>query len=297
MTDCTQESFEFPAVKRRKVEATFSGGEISSDGGVVLLREADRHLGLLEAASRVLHDPRDSGKVVHSQLSLLRQRVYGLCLGYEDLNDHQELRRDPAIQTAVERSEVLASQATLCRLEHRMDRQAAVALHRVLVEQFIASHRKPPRKLILDFDATDDPVHGNQEGRFFHGYYDRYCFLPLYVFCGQQLLVSYLRPASQDGARHAWAILALLVKRLRQAWPKVKIVFRGDSGFCRHRMLDWCDRHEVGYVVGIAKNARLLEQVDIERAVAAECAEALGEKVRFFQSIRLPPAPGKRSAG
>ena len=183
-------------------------------------------------------------------------------------------------------SEVLASQATLCRLEHRMDRQAAVALHRVLVEQFIASHRKPPRKLILDFDATDDPVHGNQEGRFFHGYYDRYCFLPLYVFCGQQLLVSYLRPASQDGARHAWAILALLVKRLRQAWPKVKIVFRGDSGFCRHRMLDWCDRHEVGYVVGIAKNARLLEQVDIERAVAAECAEALGEKVRFFQSIR-----------
>ena len=286
MKDCTQESFEFPAVKRRKVEATFSGGEISSDGGVVLLREADRHLGLLEAASRVLHDPRDSGKVVNSQLSLLRQRVYGLCLGYEDLNDHQELRRDPAIQTAVERSEVLASQATLCRLEHRMDRQAAVALHRVLVEQFIASHRKPPRKLILDFDATDDPVHGNQEGRFFHGYYDRYCFLPLYVFCGQQLLVSYLRPASQDGARHAWAILALLVKRLRQAWPKVKIVFRGDSGFCRHRMLDWCDRHEVGYVVGIAKNARLLEQVDIERAVAAECAEALGEKVRFFQSIR-----------
>ncbi len=129
VTDCTQESFEFPAVKRRKVEATFSGGEISSDGGVVLLREADRHLGLLEAASRVLHDPRDSGKVVHSQLSLLRQRVYGLCLGYEDLNDHQELRRDPAIQTAVERSEVLASQATLCRLEHRMDRQAAVALH------------------------------------------------------------------------------------------------------------------------------------------------------------------------
>ena len=190
-----------------------------------------------------------------------------------------------AIRSALP-SEVLASQATLCRLEHRMDRQAAVALHRVLVEQFIASHRKPPRKLILDFDATDDPVHGNQEGRFFHGYYDRYCFLPLYVFCGQQLLVSYLRPASQDGARHAWAILALLVKRLRQAWPKVKIVFRGDSGFCRHRMLDWCDRHEVGYVVGIAKNARLLEQVDIERAVAAECAEALGEKVRFFKSIQ-----------
>jgi hypothetical protein len=215
VTNCTQESFEFPAVKRRKVEAEFSGGDISSDGGVLLLRQVDRRLGLLEAVHRALHDPRDSGKVVHSQLSLLRQRVYGLCLGYEDLNDHQALRRDPAIQTAVERDAVLASQATLCRLEHRMGRQAAVALHQVLVDQFITSHPKPPRKLILDFDATDDRVHGLQEGRFFHGYYDHYCFLPLYVFCGKQLLVSYLRPSNIDGAKHAWAILALLVKRKR----------------------------------------------------------------------------------
>ena len=295
MTNCTQESFEFPAVKRRKVEAEFSGGDISSDGGVLLLRQVDRRLGLLEAVHRVLHDPRDSGKVVHSQLSLLRQRVYGLCLGYEDLNDHQELRRDPAIQTAVERDAMLASQATLCRLEHRMDRQAAVALHQVLVEQFIASHPKPPRKLILDFDATDDRVHGLQEGRFFHGYYDHYCFLPLYVFCGKQLLVSYLRPSNIDGAKHAWAILALLVKRLRQEWPQVKIIFRADSGFCRHRMLDWCDRHGVGYVVGLAKNARLLGRVAIEREVAAECFEALGEKVRFFESIRYAAGTWKAS--
>ena len=286
MTNCTQESFGFPAVKRRKVEVEFSGGDITSDGGILLLREVDRRMGLLEAASQVLHDSRDSGKVVHSQLSLLRQRVYGLCLGYEDLNDHQELRRDPAIQTGVERDEVLASQATLCRLEHRMGREAAVAMHQVLVEQFIASHKKPPGKLILDFDATDDRVHGMQEGRFFHGYYDHYCFLPLYVFCGQQLLVSYLRPSNIDGAKHAWAILALLVKRLRQEWPQVKLIFRGDSGFCRPRMLDWCDRHGVGYVVGIAKNFRLLGKVAIEREVAAECFEALGEKVRFFESIR-----------
>ena len=286
MTNCTQESFGFPAVKRRKVEAEFSGGDITSDGGVLLLREADRRLGLLDAVNRVLHDPRASGKVVHSQLSLLRQRIYGLCLGYEDLNDHQELRQDLAIQTAVERDTVLASQATLCRLEHRVDRPAAVALHEVLIEQFIATHKKPPRKLILDFDATDDRVHGMQEGRFFHGYYDHYCFLPLYVFCGKQLLVSYLRPSNIDGAKHAWAILALLVKRLRQEWPDVKIIFRGDSGFCRPRLLDWCDRHGVGYVVGIAKNARLLGKVDIEREVAAECFEALGEKVRFFESIR-----------
>jgi len=293
VTNCTQESFEFPALKRRKIEAEFSGGDITSDGGVLLLREVDRRLGLMKAISQVLHDPREAGKIRHSQLSLLRQRVYGLCLGYEDLNDHQELRRDPAIQTAVEQDTLLASQATLCRLEHRMGRQAAVALHEVLIQQFIDSHAKPPRKLILDFDATDDRVHGMQEGRFFHGYYDHYCFLPLYVFCGKQLLVSYLRPSNADGAKHAWAILALLVKRLRQTWPKVKIIFRADSGFCRHRMLDWCDRHEVGYVVGLAKNRRLLGKVDIERETAAECFEALGEKVRFFESIRYAAATWK----
>ena len=286
MTNCNQEWIEFPAVKRRKVQAAFSGGDITSDGGALLLRDMDRRLGLLESVNRVLHDPRDSDRVVHSRLSRLRQRIYGLCLGYEDLNDHQELRLDPALQTAVNRDTHLASQATLCRLENRMDRSAMVALHKVLVEQFIASFNKPPRKLILDFDATDDRVHGQQEKRFFHGYYNHYCFLPLYVFCGKQLLVSYLRPSNIDGAKHAWAILALLVKRLRQAWPNVKLIFRGDSGFCRPKMLDWCDRQDVGYVVGLAKNARLLGKVAIEREVAADYFEATGEKVRFFESIR-----------
>jgi len=286
VTNCTQESFEFPVVKRRKVEAEFSGGDITSDGGVLLLREADRRLGLLESINRVLHDPRDANRIVHSQLSLLRQRVYGLCLGYEDLNDHQDLRRDPALQTAVNRDTPLGSQATLCRLENRMDRSAMVALHKILVDQFLASYKTPPRKLILDFDATDDRVHGNQEQRFFHGYYDHYCFLPLYVFCGKQLLVSYLRPANIDGAKHAWAILALLVKRLRQVWPKAKLIFRGDSGFCRHKMLDWCDRHDVGYVVGLAKNPRLLGKVAVEREVAADNFKSTGKKVRFFESIR-----------
>ncbi|WP_419649215.1 transposase, partial [Thiolapillus sp.] len=162
VTNCNQEWTEFPAVKRRKVQAAFSGGDITSDGGVLLLRDMDRRLGLLESVNRVLHDPRDSDRVVHSQLSLLRQRIYGLCLGYEDLNDHQDLRLDPALQTAVNRDTPLASQATLCRLENRMDRSAMVALHKVLVEQFIASFNKQPRKLILDFDATDDRVHGQQ---------------------------------------------------------------------------------------------------------------------------------------
>lgn len=294
MTKCTQYSLGFQSLKRHKVEAEFSGGDITSDGGVLLLREMDRRLGLLESVSRVLQDSRGHSKVVHTQLSLLQQRVYGLCLGYEDLNDHQALRNDPAIQTAVNRFSPLASQSTLCRLENRADRDALFAVHEVMVQQFIASFRKAPRKLILDFDATDDRVHGMQEGRFFHGYYDHYCFLPLYVFCGDQLLVNYLRPSNIDGARHAWAILVLLTKRLRQTWPKVRIVFRGDGGFCRHRMLDWCDRHKVGYIVGLAKNNRLKQQLAVEMKAAAEVSETLGEKVRFFESIRYGATSWKR---
>ncbi len=187
----------------------------------------------------------------------MRQRVYALAAGYEDLNDHQQLRNDLAIQTTVERTDVLASSSTLCRWENRSDRQAAWDIHEVMVAQFIASVDEAPKELILDFDATDDTVHGKQEGRSFNGYYDHYCFLPLYVFCKDQLLVSYLRPSNVDGAKHAWAILSLLVKRFRQTWPQVKIVFRGDSGFCRHKMLTWCKRHNVSYIVGIAQNKRL----------------------------------------
>jgi hypothetical protein len=190
VTNCTQASFYFPALKRRKVQVEFSGGDITSDGGVLLLRQVDKCLGLMEAVNKVIYDPRDPRYIEHSQLSLLRQRVYGLCMGYEDLNDHQALRTDPAIQTAVNREVTLGSASTLCRLENRTHRQTAVRLHEVIVDQFIASHTSAPDELILDFDATDDPVHGEQEGRFFHGYYDHYCFPPLYVFCGDQLLIS-----------------------------------------------------------------------------------------------------------
>ena len=184
------------------------------------MRNLDRRSGLLEAIDKVIADPRDPRYVEHSQLSLPRQGVYGLCLGYEDLNDHQQLRQDPAIQTAVTREAILGGQSTLCRLENRTNRDTAVALHEILADQLVSSFKQPPGELILDFDATDDPLHGQQEGRFFHGYYDHYCFLPLYVFCEDQLLVSYLRPGNIDGARHAWALLALLVKCLRQAWPE-----------------------------------------------------------------------------
>lgn len=286
MTECTQGRFAFPAVKRRQVEADFSGGDITSDGGLLLLRQADRRLGLLEAVDAVLPDPRDARYVQHDQLALLRQRVYALCQGYEDLNDHDRLRADLAFQTAVEQDRVLGSSPTLCRLENRAGRATAVAMHQVLVEQFIASFAEPPEELILDFDATDDRVHGTQEGRFFHGYYDTYCFLPLYVFCGDQLLVSYLRPSKIDGARHAWAILALLVKRLRQVWPAARIILRADSGFCRHRMLRWCERYGVGYIVGLARNQRLQRLIEEEFVDVEQRFQEHGEKQRAFLDLR-----------
>jgi hypothetical protein len=293
MTNCTQASFDFPPVKRRKVEASFDGGDVTSNGGALLLRQVDQRLGLLEAVDEVLEDPRDPDRIRHSQLSLLQQRVYALALGHEDLNDHADLRHDLAIQTAVDRVETLASAPTLCRLEQRSERETAVAVHKILIEKFIQSFDEAPEELILDFDATDDPVHGQQEGRFFNGYYDHYCFLPLYVFCGDQLLVGYLRPSNLDGARHAWAILALLTKRLRQQWPEVRIIFRGDSGFCRHRMLDWCERHDVNYIVGLARNARLLSEIE-EGMQIAEQIQQLSGHARYFLPFRYAAQSWKR---
>jgi hypothetical protein len=282
VTNCTLPGLSFPSVKKRKVRADFSGGAISSDGGVMLLRQADRLTGLSRAVGKALKDNRVRNKVKHDLLSMLRQRVYGLALGYEDLNDHDQLRSDLAIQTAVEKDDYLASSPTLCRFENRADKTAAIAIHQVLVDNFIASFKKPPKELILDFDATDDVVHGCQEGRFFHGYYGSYCFLPLYVFCGRQLLAAYLRPSNIDGAKHSWAILALLVKRLKRAWPEVRIILRADSGFCRHRMLDWCDRHNVGYIVGLAKNTRLNQMAASWMEAAKTQFEKTSLKQRLF---------------
>tara|TARA_R110002020_G_scaffold447619_1_gene660005 strand:- start:213 stop:1310 length:1098 start_codon:yes stop_codon:yes gene_type:complete len=212
--------------------------------------------------------------------------VFGLALGYEDLNDHQALRHDIALQTAVDTDGVLASQSTLCRFEQQADRDWAITIHEEMIEQFIRSFRRPPKKpLYLDFDATDDRVHGQQLGRHFNGYYNHYIFLPLFVFCGDQLLVSYLRPASLDAAHHAGAILALLVRRLRQAWPEVKIVFRGDSGFCRPLILNWCDRHGVDYIIGLAGNKRLAKlALNIDYASAIRF-EKTWEKERVFGFI------------
>ena len=286
MTKCYQRSFEFPRVNRRIVEARFDGGDITSDGGVLLLRQADRLTGLSDSIARALSDPRRQASCDHDVPGLVRQRLYAIALGYEDLNDHDGLRQDVALQTAVERDQWLASASTLCRFENRADRETAWRLHEVLLDQFIASFKRAPKKLILDFDATDDPVHGEQDGRFFHGYYRHYCFLPLYVFCGHQLLVSYLRPSNIDGAKHGWAILSLLVKRLRQVWPKVRIIFRGDGGFCRWKMLRWCDHHEVGYLIGLAKNKRLNRLTASLQDEAAACFAATGHKVRWFTDFQ-----------
>ena len=256
-TKCTNKMIQFPALKKRQIVAAFNGGNITSDAGALLLRAIDKKIGLTKALKNVIPEWRDTNRCVHGLDDLMRQRIYGLALGYEDLNDHDELRLDSALQVAINRNQPLASSPTLCRYEQHADNKTAWKMHEVMVDQFIASYKKPPKRIMLDFDATDDPVHGNQEGRFFHGYYDHYCFLPLYVFADQQMLVSYLRPSKIDGAKHAWAILALLTKRLRQAWPKVKITFRGDGGFCRWKMLRWCEKNDVDYIVGIAKNSRL----------------------------------------
>ena len=286
MTKCTTPSASFPRCKGRQVIARFDGGDVTSDGGILLLRQLDREMGLTRAVARRLSDERDAQRCLHRTETLVRQRVFGLALGYEDLNDHQALRHDIALQTAVDTDGVLASQSTLCRFEQQADRDWAITIHEEMIEQFIRSFRRPPKKpLYLDFDATDDRVHGQQLGRHFNGYYNHYIFLPLFVFCGDQLLVSYLRPASLDAAHHAGAILALLVRRLRQAWPEVKIVFRGDSGFCRPLILNWCDRHGVDYIIGLAGNKRLAKlALDIDYTSAIRF-EKSWEKERVFGFI------------
>lgn len=285
MTKCTTNAISFSSCKSRKVQADFSGGEITSDAGVLLLRKADRKINLTQRIAKQMKDPRNRKKCKHSLQDLLRQRVYAIALGYEDLNDHDTLRKDTALQTAVERDTDLGSSPTLCRFENRATDEDFWAISSTLVEVFIESHKRPPKELVIDFDATDDPVHGDQVGRFFHGYYDCHCFLPLYVFCGRQLLAAYLRPAWGDPARGAWAILKLLTDRFRQVWPDVRIIFRGDSGFCRHRMFNWCDKNNVGYIVGIAKNSRLKEQAALLMETAASTHLATGEKVRLFGDI------------
>jgi len=277
---------------RRRVEADFTGGRLVSDGGLLAVRQVDRRTRLTATLAGCLSDPRQPAKIQHDQSTMLAQRIHAIAAGYEDDNDHHALRHDPMLQLCAGVDPVegamLASPSTLSRLTNRITRRDCVAMHQVLLDQFIASFDvsgEAPDELILDFDATDDPVHGKQEGRFFHGYYDRYCYLPLYVFCGDELLCAYLRPANIDAAKHSRAILKLLVDKLRAKWPDVRIIFRGDSGFCRWKLMRWCDRHDVHYILGLARNRRLeaVSESFMDRAQADY--EKTEQKQRQFHVI------------
>lgn len=268
------------------VEAAFDGGDIVSDGGALLVKQIDDRIGLTRAAARVFSDDRRTASVRHDIRSLIAQRVYGLCCGWEDVTDHNTLRHDLVHQTAVGRAEELASAPTLSRLETSATGKHAAVLHGVLLDQFIASRKSVPDELVLDIDATHVPLYGDQEGAHFHAHYDSYCYLPLYVFCGQDILACVLRPSWRDPASVLSALIKLIARRLRQAWPGVRLVVRGDSGFCRAKALRRFDAWGIDYIVGLQKNSALLERVAIAQHALQAQYEAVGAKQRMIGEFR-----------
>ena len=299
MTDCNAKPIRFTRLRRRQVVADFQGGRLTSDAGVLLLREVDRQIGLIDAINECLPDPRDPRYTVHLQREMIAQRIFSIALGYEDLNDQHTLRDDPALQIASgktpEPDDPLASPPTLCRLENRVNRKALVKMSALFVERFLDSYDSPPKEIVLDFDATDDPVHGQQEQRFFQGYYRHYCFLPLYVFCGGHLLCALLRPSNIDAAKYSSAVTKLLVQRIRREWPDVKIVIRGDSGFCRWKLMRWCEKHSVDYIFGIGRNAVLQRRIAPLMERAEEAFAQTGEKQRLFDETEYEAGTWDRS--
>ena len=283
MPKCTQsssETLQFGRIGRKRIEANFNGGELSSDGGLLLLKAVDDAVGLTRAAAAAVKDRRDPDLIEHPMHTLISQRIFGICCGYEDLNDHASLRLDGLMQTAVSRECALGSAPTLCRLENAVKPTDCAALSGVLMDQFIDAFGCAPAQIVLDVDASDIPLHGDQEARQFHGYYDSYCYLPLYVFCGDHLLAAYLRNSRIDGAKNVTALIKVLVRRIRQSWPEVRIIVRGDSGFCRQRLLRWCEKEQIGYVIGLASNERLHQHVEWAELDMKERFEASGEKQR-----------------
>jgi hypothetical protein len=294
-TECNPTLFEFAPVEGRSVVAAFDGGEITSDAGALLLGQADRAIRLTERFAACFTDARTAGLVEHEVGTLLLQRVVGIALGYEDLNDHDELRHDPVLavlagKLAAKRSDCapLAGKSTLNRLElsraeptryHKVSHDPA-AIEALLVEIFLAAHQRPPAQIILDLDATDDPLHGEQEGRFFHGYYDCYCYLPLYVFCGRHLLVAMLRRSNIDASAGVVEEVARIVTRIRRRWPKTRILLRGDSGFAREALMAWCEASRVDFLFGLARNERL------EQAIKTELMEASLDSLRTSRPAR-----------
>ena len=298
MTECTEESFSFAAHFSRRVEAGFTAGQVSSDGGALLLREADRRINLLGRLAGCFLDGRSPFLVRHRLSEMLSQRIYGLALGYEDLNDHEQLRTDPLLGLLSGKrklEEPLAGKSTLNRLElvgrtgryHKIG-YSAESIDRLLVDLYLESQAGPPEEIVLDLDATDIPLYGHQPERFFHGYYDNYCYLPLYIFAGDQLLCARLRPANQDGAAGSLEEVKRLVGQLRQRWPEVKIVLRADSGFCREELMAWCEQNHTDYVFGLARNQRLRRIIGREMHQAQLLHQSTDKPARVFSQFSYP---------
>jgi hypothetical protein len=296
MTECTQSSFEFEPHFRRAVVADFQGGTMTSDAGALLLRQVDHRMGFLRRLAGCFTDFRSPWLTQHGVEQMLAQRVYGLALGYEDLNDHDQLRHDPLMNVLAGKREAdrpLASKSTLCRLErtpasgaererYQKTRYDAEAIDQLLLDVFLEAHPEAPEQVVLDLDVTDTPLHGRQEGRFFHGFYDQYCYLPLYIFCGDQLLGVRLREANQDASAGSLTEIQRIVAQLRKRWPKVKILLRADSGFCREELMRWCEDHRVEYVFGLARNDRLRRRITKAMRRAKVQSKRTGRPARVF---------------
>ena len=306
-TDCTPPSFTFQGPGRRKIVVRFDGGRISSDSGVVLLGDLDRREGIVERFARCFEDRRAPGQIEHTVEDLLRQRIFALALGYEDLNDHDELRRDALLAAVVGKRDptgtkrvrardtgcALAGKSTLNRLEWGLRETASTDRYRRIVvdpsavdgyfvDVFLGAHAAPPERIVLDIDATDDPLHGAQEGRFFHGYYGHYCYLPLYIFCDKHLLCARLRRSNIDASAGSVEELSRIIAQIRQRWPAVKVLVRGDAGFAREDLMSWCETHGVDYVFGLARNARLETRLEAALKKAEALSARSGQRERVF---------------
>jgi hypothetical protein len=310
-TQCNPSQLEFHALGKRKVVGKFDGGNITSDAGGLFLRETEKRTGIVQQFAQCFRDLRDPDRIEHSVAELVSQRVYGLALGYEDLNDHDELRRDPLLAVLVgkkdpegetrvreqDRGKAMAGKSTLNRLEltpakptetekrYKKILMREDEIDRLFVDVFLQAQAEAPKEIILDVDATDDPLHGNQEGRFFHGYYMNYCYLPLYIFCGEFLLCARLRPSNIDASEGSVEELERIVKQIRDTWPEVKITVRGDSGFCREKIMKWCEGNDIDYVFGLAKNERLKAIIDKELQQARQLYEETEKPARVYKDF------------
>lgn len=299
-TQCSARPHAFARVENRSVVAAFDGGAVTSDAGALLLGSTDRAVRLLDRFAGCFTDHRRSDLIEHEVSTLVGQRVFGIALGYEDLNDHDQLRHDPVMTTLAGKLEAhregcapLAGKSTLNRLElssteptryHRISHDPQ-AIEDLFVTLFLEAHKKAPRQITLDLDATDDPIHGNQEGRFFHGYYDSYCYLPLYIFCGRHLLAAKLRRSNIDGAAGAREEIERIITQIRRHWPRTRILLRADSGFCRDELMSWCEANRVDFLFGLARNQRLVAEIETELAEAMEESERTGKAARRFRDF------------